>query len=105
MRLQTAPDHMVRAGSGFAQVDDGGNAVRDYWTFVVFADRTRIFVEENTGLHRQRVAANSAATTAGCFVLAFRRVLKILAWQKPAVRNSSRNAPASLAPAIQENQL
>jgi hypothetical protein len=52
-----------------------------------------------------RSATNSAARTAGCFVRAFRSVRMIAACLKPAARNSSRNAPASLAPAIHENQL
>lgn len=52
-----------------------------------------------------RIAITSAARTAGCFVLAFRIVRTILASLKPAVENSSRNAPALLAPAIHENQL
>lgn len=50
------------------------------------------------------IARNSAASTAGCRVLEFRDVRNMFAEAKPASRNSSRNAPASLAPAIHENQ-
>src|SRR5215471_12249986 len=51
-----------------------------------------------------RSARNSAATTPGCLLRAFRNVLTIVALLKPPARNSSRNAPASFAPAIHENQ-
>ena len=47
---------------------------------------------------------NSAARTAGFFVLALRVVRRIRASRKPACRNSLQKATASFAPAIQENQ-
>ena len=46
----------------------------------------------------------SAASTLGCFVLALRVVRKSLASLNPAIRNSSRKAPPSFAPATQANQ-
>lgn len=54
---------------------------------------------------RHRVATNSAATTFGFRVRAFRTVRRIVASRKPALRNSSRKVTPSLAPATQANQL
>ncbi len=48
-----------------------------------------------TVVRSQQTATNSAATTAGCFVHALRSVRTIVACRKPAMRNSSRNAPAT----------
>jgi hypothetical protein len=50
------------------------------------------------------LATTSAATSNGCLVRGFLLVRMIRAVAKPAELNSSRKAPLSLAPAIQENQ-